>query len=277
MSTTLQARTRFEFGKNWQSFLNVVDEDRIARAETSLRDMLQRGDLAGLRFLDVGSGSGLFSLAACRLGATVDSFDFDPQSVTATTLLRERFFARDDSWRVFQGSVLDLEFLQGLGKYDVVYAWGVLHHTGEMWRALEHVVELTASEGRLYIAIYNDQGWRSDAWRAVKRTYCALPPWLRWIVLVPAAFRLWAPTLVRDSLRGDSLRTWREFRKNRGMSAWHDLHDWVGGYPFEVATPATIIDFFHQRGFRAQNVRVIGGIGCNEYVFVRFEKHDHDT
>ncbi len=48
--------------------------------------------LAGNSFLDVGSGSGLFSLAAMRLGADrVHSFDYDPQSVGCTKELKRRF------------------------------------------------------------------------------------------------------------------------------------------------------------------------------------------
>src|SRR5215471_2794120 len=120
-------RDRFEFGKNWQVFLRSVTAERIKLAEKSLAGMLQTENLEGLRFLDVGSGSGLFSLAARNLGASVVSFDYDPQSVACTAELRRRYYSSSADWRVEQGSVLDREYLQRLGQFDVVLSWGVLH------------------------------------------------------------------------------------------------------------------------------------------------------
>src|SRR3954453_10925637 len=135
---------RFEFGENWARFLAVVDESRIVEAERSLREMLGVERLDGRSFLDIGSGSGLFSLAAVRLGAErVHSFDFDPSSVGCTLELRRRYGA-DADWAVEQGSALDTAYLARLGTFDVVYSWGVLHHTGDMWRALGNVARLVA-------------------------------------------------------------------------------------------------------------------------------------
>ena len=147
---------RFGFGKNWRSFLRLLNEQRIQEAEHSLLVMLGRSDLAGVRFLDAGSGSGLFSLAALRLGAQeVVSFDYDPDSVACAQHLNERF-GPFSNWRIHRGSVLDRDWLQGLGRYDVVYCWGVLHHTGDMWRALENVGGSVSDEGLLFISICND-------------------------------------------------------------------------------------------------------------------------
>src|SRR5678816_2443274 len=120
--------TRFEFGRNWALFLNLLDDSRIAQAETSLKEMLEVDSLEGKTFLDIGSGSGLFSLAARRLGARVHSFDFDPKSVACTRELKKNYFGDDDSWKIQEASALDTEFMNSLGQYDVVYSWGVLHH-----------------------------------------------------------------------------------------------------------------------------------------------------
>src|SRR5467141_2182790 len=148
---------RFAFGENWARFLALLDDQRIRDAEESLRSKLGVQSLAGRSFLDVGSGSGLFSLAARRLGARVHSFDYDPQSVACTRLLRDRFFPGDADWKINQGSVLYAGYLATLGRFDVVYSWGVLHHTGAMWAALKNVTTLVAPGGLLYLAIYNDQ------------------------------------------------------------------------------------------------------------------------
>ena len=143
---------RFEFGANWARFLTTLNDERIAEAERSLVRWLGRERLDGLTFLDAGSGSGLFSLAARRLGATVTSFDYDPQSVACTSTLRERYFAGDPDWTVQRGSVLDPAFLAGLGTFDIVYSWGVLHHTGAMWDAIANTAQRVAPGGQYYDA-----------------------------------------------------------------------------------------------------------------------------
>lgn len=263
---------RFEFGANWQRFINQLDERRIALAEESLRKRLGLADLHGRRFVDIGSGSGLFSLAARRLGATVHSFDYDPQSVACTRELKQRYFSGDSRWVVESGSVLDAEYMKTLGHWDIVYSWGVLHHTGDQWRALGNVAELPANGGRLFIALYNDQGWGSRAWTWTKAAYCSAPRPLRAVILGLSMIRLWGPTTLRDLLKGRPGATWRAYREagERGMTPWRDVIDWVGGYPFEVSRPEEVFDFLHRRGFQLDKLKTCGGgHGCNEFVFVK--------
>jgi 2-polyprenyl-6-hydroxyphenyl methylase/3-demethylubiquinone-9 3-methyltransferase len=264
---------RFAFGENWARFLALLDDQRIRDAEESLRSKLEVETLAGKSFLDVGSGSGLFSLAARRLGARVHSFDYDPQSVACTEELKRRYFLDDGNWVVEEGSVLDQDYLACLGVFDVVYSWGVLHHTGAMWRALENVVPLVKERGQLFISIYNDQGGPSARWLRVKRTYNALPETLRWLVLIPVLARIWGKNTVKDILRGKPFETWRNYdRGGRGMDAWRDVVDWVGGYPFEVAKPEQVFDFYRSRGFILQGLKTAGGSGCNEYVLMKSDQ-----
>lgn len=250
------SEARFAFGRNWRRFLQLVDPARIDAAEASLRDMLGVDDLRGKRFLDAGCGSGLFSLAAHRLGAEVRSFDLDPDSVACTQELRARF-GGDTPWTVESGSVLDRDYLAGLGTFDVVYSWGVLHHTGRMWDAFDAVKPLVADGGALFIAIYNDQKVLSRAWTAVKRTYVAGPVGR---AAVLAAFSpLVAAKVAANRLRGRD--------QGRGMNTVIDWIDWLGGYPFEVATPDAVIAHFARDGFVLTRLRTVGpGHGCNEFV-----------
>ena len=264
---------RFEFGANWARFLSVLNEDRITAAERGLQRMLQQPRLDGLTFLDIGSGSGLSSLAARRLGARVHSFDYDPQSVASTMELRRRYFPQDTAWTAERGSALDPEYLRTLGTFDIVYSWGVLHHTGRMWEALTNVIDLVAPEGRLFIAIYNDTGTQARRWHTIKKIYNRLPRLVRPAFAAAVSAPAEGKAVLRGVMRGrpfDYFREWSQYSAERGMSRWHDIIDWVGGYPYEFATADEIFDFYRSRGFALEKLQVGGiGLGCNEFVFRR--------
>jgi 2-polyprenyl-3-methyl-5-hydroxy-6-metoxy-1,4-benzoquinol methylase len=263
------AHQRFEFGKNWAWFLETLNDEKIETAVASLREMLELDTLAGLSFLDIGCGSGLFSLAARRLGARVHSFDFDPNSVGCCEVLKRRYFTDDEQWTIASGSVLDTDYLATLGTFSCVYSWGVLHHTGDLWTALANVAPLVAPGGRLMISIYNDQGKASRRWVKAKKLYNQLPPQLRFLVLWPSFLVLHWTAPIKDLLHRHPFETIRNHDRNgRGMSFWQDLVDWVGGYPFEFSTPEKIFDFYRARGFSLQRLRTAGGtLGNNEFVF----------
>jgi len=267
-STALQkVEPRFDFGTNWRRFLEGVDEQRIAAAQASLRDLV--GDLTRASFLDVGSGSGLSSLAAIRLGASsVFSFDFDPECVACTKELKRRYAPEAAHWRIERGYSLDSESLRQLGRFQVVYSWGVLHHTGDLWRALHNVGTLVEPGGLLVLALYRDQGLESRFWLGVKRVYNRnrLSRAAMVGTFVPAFF---ARGVVSDLVRGRyPAQRFREYERHRGMSMFRDWVDWLGGMPFEVASPEKVATFYRRRGFELAQVRIAeGSVRNNEYVF----------
>jgi 2-polyprenyl-6-hydroxyphenyl methylase/3-demethylubiquinone-9 3-methyltransferase len=266
-------RSRFGFGENWMLFSERVTQSRLDTAQRSLVEMLGRDSLRGTSFLDIGSGSGLFSLSAVMLGANpVHSVDYDPLSVETTCRLKDRF-APNAAWTVERADVLDSEHMASLGTWDFVYAWGVLHHTGGMWDAIAAACDRVTPGGKLFISIYNDQGGLSRAWWWVKRVYNALPRFLRPAYVVAVTLPMELRSLAGKTLRRrprDYLATWRAEGgyDARGMSRWRDLVDWVGGYPFEVARPADVVEFCRARGLELRRLETVGrSHGCNEFLF----------
>jgi len=259
---------RFPFGENWLDFLRILSDEHIHEAEKALREFLGDVNLNGKKFLDIGSGSGLHSLAAHKMGAEVVSFDYDLQSVACTTELKSRYFPNDPSWKIEQGSILDENFIDTLGEFDVSYAWGVLHHTGVLWQALYNAQRPVLKGGLLFVAIYNDQGIISAIWKIVKRLYCS--GWLgrtgMSAIFYPFFF---VSGLLIDliHLHNPAIR-YREHKKYRGMSLMHDWRDWLGGYPYEPAEPTRIISFYNNLGFElVKLLPTRHGFGNNQFLF----------
>jgi 2-polyprenyl-6-hydroxyphenyl methylase/3-demethylubiquinone-9 3-methyltransferase len=265
---------RFQFGHNWKHFVaESLNDERIAHAVSSVQSLLGLESLAGRTFLDIGCGSGLFSLAATRLGADrVISFDFDPESVETARKLRDQAGASPTDWRIEQGSVLDPAFMAGLPRAEVVYSWGVLHHTGRMWDAVDAAIERVTPGGLFAMSIYNKVERKPDSsamWWKVKRLYNRSPAPVRGLMETAYVANYMAARLVtlRNPVRAiaDGSGAGR-----RGMDFRHDVRDWLGGFPYEYASAGEIFEYVHSKhALRLERLRTCDGNACNEFVFSR--------
>lgn len=262
--------SKFSFGKNWQDFLKSLNEERFDTAKNSLQELLDLGDLRGKSFLDAGCGSGLFSFAAYQLGAKeIISFDVDPFSVECAKYLHKEA-GNPQNWKIYQGSVLDKDFLKKLNRSDIVYAWGSLHHTGNMWQAIKNSAELVDRGGLFAFAIYNKVMTRygSNFWLKIKKLYNNAPDIFKPMMELPYMSKLMAYYIVKGK---NPAKILKDFKKKRGMSWRHDIIDWLGGYPYEFATVEEIFKFIKKEypDFILTNVKTTNGLGNNQFVFKR--------
>ncbi len=251
----------FDFGANWKDFSEKkLDAAKLAAAEASLKTLLGSEDLRGLSFLDVGCGSGIFSIAAQRLGVS-RALGVDVNETAVEVSRKNAVAAGADGVEFSRVDVLHREAMRRLGRFDVVYAWGSLHHTGDLWQAVQNVCGAVSPGGRLVLAVYN-RHFTSGAWKFIKKIYNrASPPFQRamTVFFCPVIFVSKALLTLKNPLK---LR--------RGMDFYTDVVDWVGGYPYEYASPAEVTSFVEKNGFRRQRIFPSWApTGNNEFVFVK--------
>jgi 2-polyprenyl-6-hydroxyphenyl methylase/3-demethylubiquinone-9 3-methyltransferase len=261
---------RFAFGRNWASYVRLVDEERIREAERGLVGLLGSGEVSGRTFLDVGCGSGVHALAAARLGAArIAAIDIDPQSVAATRGLFARY-PPSSPVMVEERSLFALA-PDAFGQFDIVYCWGVLHHTGKLRDAIRWAAGMVVPGGVLVLALYR-RTRLCGFWAWEKRWYAEAPPGAQRLARSVYAAAMTAGLLVTG--RGIAAYM-ASYRRKRGMDFWHDLHDWLGGHPYESMSAEEVETIMRSLSFRrARSVTRPGGwgflgSGCNEYVYLK--------
>lgn len=270
MNDLTAQESHFAFGKNWLDYADKIDEPRIAQAMIDLQRLNNAARFDGKSFLDIGCGSGIHALAALRLGAaSVTCVDIDPDSVEATTRTLKRF-APDSTVAVRVQSVFEMS-PENCGQFDVVYSWGVLHHTGAMERAITNAATLVAPNGVLILALYRKTPF-CGMWRHIKKWYTNTTP-SRQQKFMNGYISLTHRLML---LRGvDVEAKIANYGQSRGMNYYNDVHDWLGGYPYESITPQDCFALMQKLGFDREygNLKPVSktmgifGSGCDEYSF----------
>jgi SAM-dependent methyltransferase len=268
----VESADRFEFGRNWKRFIrDHLSQEQIEHSKRHLLDFLGLADLRGRSFLDIGCGSGLHSLAAHQSGAhDIFGFDYDPHSVDATLVCR-RFAGDPRNWRVVQGSILDEAFVGSLSLADIVYSWGVLHHTGDVWRGIRNAASRVRDGGVFYLALYSADVQKDpppEFWLDVKRRYNRatwlgkrrMDLWYIWRFAMGQDVRKLPVILARVIGFGGH-------RRGRGMSFFTDVRDWLGGWPMEFVYDREVIQFCEGCGLVLDKIRT--GEANTEFLFRR--------
>jgi len=267
-------KNNFSFGNNWKDFLKRISPQQIDNSQTSLLELIAPFKIKGKSFIDVGCGSGLFSLAAHNLNASkVTSLDIDNDSIHCCESLRKVNYKKRE-WKIIKGSILNTSLIKKLGKYDIVFSWGVLHHTGDMYKAFGNIKYLCKIDTIFILAIYNKLedlnsllSGSSKNWLKIKSIYSRSNNIIKKII----EFLYYAWFFIGYIITNRNPFSYIKEYKQRGMNFVTDIKDWLGGYPYEFATSDELINYFSKQGFCVKKIISSNNLGCHQIVFIKHE------
>ncbi len=257
----------YDFGENWKDFsLNALQGINIEQSMNDFKILINNENIEGKTFLDIGFGQGLSLLHATQLGAKTVGCDINPTCKEVLENNKQKYFnLKDTTIPVVVGSIIENETIESLkrinNKFDIVHSWGVLHHTGDMWKAIDNCTDLVNNNGKLIISIYNKH-WSSAMWKFIKWFYNISPKFIQWLMIKIFYIVIFIAKF---------LVTFKNpLKKERGMNFYYDIIDWIGGYPYEYATMDEINDYVSKKGYvLLSKVKAQVPTGCNEFIFKR--------
>jgi 2-polyprenyl-6-hydroxyphenyl methylase/3-demethylubiquinone-9 3-methyltransferase len=269
---------RFDFGENWKNYnKKYLTEDKIRQANEAFIKFTEIQTLKELTVVDIGCGSGIHSLNFSRMNPKLLlSFDYDYKSVEATNYLKE--VHKNKNWDVKQGSILDEKFLLRMPQFDLVYAWGVLHHTGNVWLAIKNSCDLVSEGGILYLALYSSDvkmlNRESTYWLKVKKKYNQSGFIVKRLIELSFISReksLSALNFLRVLIKSlvsrqkNKTKFFSRQKRYRGMSYLIDVRDWLGGWPMEYVSDDAVIELISSKNFVLKKIKK--GEACTEFLF----------
>jgi len=261
--------TRFKFGENWSNYSSSVNLEKIELAKKDIIRLV--GDVSNKSVIDIGCGSGIHTVAFIQLGVkSIVSFDYDLKSVETTKKLVKKFCYKKSKYKVFQADILNIDSLSGLNKrkFDIVYSWGVLHHTGSMFEAIISTTKFLKDNGILVLGLYVKTKL-CNFWYYEKKIFNKYK-FLQPLIKLPFLFFLIIGLSLKK--RSSPYKIIHDYKKQRGMSIIFDVNDWLGGFPYESIDDNSLLNFLKLKGFKIvrkfnTNSRIgFFGAACGEWV-----------